>query len=175
MARLIHQLLDFTRASFTGDLVLEKMPVDLAELCLPLVKESELTDPDHPVRCDVFGDVSGVWDPSRLGEALSNLIGNAARHGRPNTPIDILLRDEGSDVLVEVHNEGEPIPENVLPELFTAFRGGTGQKRDISKTGAGLGLGLFITKEIVRAHGGEICARSSEQQGTTFSMRLPRA
>jgi signal transduction histidine kinase len=100
-------------------------------------------------------------------------VGNAVKHGVPDAPIDVLVHDRGSFVVLEVHNWGNPIPPEMLPVIFDPFRRGCGPQ--VAHTeGAGLGLGLYITREIVAAHGGEIEVSSSDEEGTLFRVRLPR-
>jgi signal transduction histidine kinase len=111
----------------------------------------------------------GRWDPGRLVQVLSNVIANAGQHGQQGAPITVKLdgsRDER--VVIEVHNRGAVSP-SVLPSLFDPFRT-TRSRRGQS---SGLGLGLFIVREIVRAHRGTVDVASSEE-GTTVSISLPR-
>src|SRR6202022_1932530 len=98
-------------------------------------------------------DTKGLWDRERLAQVVSNLIGNAIQHGKLDGSIDVCLRDEGGAVRLLVHNDGSPIPADLLPSIFDPFR--RGQTRTTRKT-EGLGLGLFIVREMVRAHSGKI-------------------
>jgi phosphoserine phosphatase RsbU/P len=166
MARMITQLLDLTRARLGGGLPLETRPTDLRELCRNIVEEFEA----RTIQLEVEGDVTGTWDPDRLAEVLSNITGNAIEHAAPKTSIVVKAHADGADVVVEIRNQGEPIPEDVLPFIFEPFR--RGQPHEKSKTG-NLGLGLYIAHEVVRAHGGVLDARSEDGM-TTFAMRLPR-
>ena len=113
--------------------------------------------------------MTGTWDPDRLAEALSNIAGNAVEHAAPGTPVVVRAHPEGDEVVVEIINQGDPIPADVLPFIFEPFRRG---KRERSATG-NLGLGLYIAKQIVLASGGTLDARSAGGT-TTFVMRLPR-
>jgi signal transduction histidine kinase len=171
MERLIAQLLAFTQARHGSGLVLHRRPTDLADVAQLVLEETEAANPSKTVRLRVLGDSSGEWDPDRLSEVLSNLLGNAVQHGGDG-PVDVRVRAEGTEVLVEVHNDGPVIPPAVLPSLFDPFRRGAGKDRVRSSS---VGLGLYISREIIRAHGGSIDARSSEDEGTTFAFRLPRA
>jgi signal transduction histidine kinase len=101
-----------------------------------------------------------------LTEVASNLVGNAVKHGQPGRPIYVRVRDEGDQVSLRVHNLGPPIPPGLLPLVFEPFRR--------SETQDGFGLGLYIVKEIIAAHGGTVEVRSSASAGTTFTVRLPR-
>jgi PAS domain S-box-containing protein len=165
MQRMITQLLDFTRARFGGGFSIEAKPADLREVCRHVVEEF-----GAPIQLELEGDLRGTWDPDRLAEALSNIAGNAIEHAVPGTPVVVKARAEGPEVVVEVTNQGEPIPEAVLPFIFEPFRRAAQHER--SATG-NLGLGLYIAKQIVQSGSGTLAARSTGGK-TTFSMRLPR-
>jgi PAS domain S-box-containing protein len=170
MTTMIDQLLDFTRARTGGGIEVQPRRTNLAELFAQAVGELEIVHPDWRIRREVSGDPSGTWDPDRLLQVISNLVANAGQHGR--SEMGILISLEGTDpgsVSFEVHNDGA-IPESLLPYLFDPFRS-THHGRDQSR---GVGLGLFIVREIVRAHGGTVDVSSSEGSGTTFRVKLPR-
>ena len=95
---------------------------------------------------------------------MSNLLGNATRHGRGVAAID--ARRDGATVEIAVHNGGSPIPPELLPIIFEPFERGSDDR-------GGLGRGLYIVREIARAHGGEVSVSSTMDQGTTFRLRLP--
>jgi two-component system, sensor histidine kinase and response regulator len=144
--------------------------VNLADLCGQAIGELELAYPDWRIERDVAGDLDGSWDPDRLLQILSNLLGNAGQHGDVESGILVKLDGRRPDaVTLEVRNRGV-IPASLLPNLFDPFCG-TRHRRDHSR---GLGLGLFIVKEIVRAHGGTVEVRSSAADGTAFTITLPR-
>jgi signal transduction histidine kinase len=171
MGRMIAQLLDFTRGRLGGGIPIQRQPGSLRHLCRHVVEELEASHPERELRLTATGDFQGEWDPDRLAQALGNLGKNALEHGAPDTPVDFLLREEGEHVSVEVHNEGPPIPAELLPYLFEPFRRAVGEE---SVAREGLGLGLFIVKEIVAAHGGSVQVRSTREEGTCFTVRLPR-
>ncbi|HSK04873.1 MAG TPA: GAF domain-containing sensor histidine kinase [Kofleriaceae bacterium] len=170
MSRMIDQLLDFTRARAGGGIAVQPRETNLADLCSQAIGELELVYPDRKIRCDFDGDQGGDWDPDRLLQIISNLVANAAQHGRPGSDIHVRVDGRAAEaLLLEIHNEGA-IPPALLQGLFDPFRV-TRHRRDHSR---GLGLGLFIVKELVRAHGGTVEVASSEEAGTTFTVRLPR-
>jgi len=115
----------------------------------------------------------GVWDRDRLEQVFSNLIGNAIHYGAPDHPVTVSCQRDSESVVVDVHNRGVPIPEELLAKLFDPFRRGTRDSR--TATTEGLGLGLYISREIARAHGGDIRVVSTENEGTTFTVRLPQS
>jgi PAS domain S-box-containing protein len=171
MAKIISQLLDFTRARLGGGIPVDRRLVDLAEICAEVIAEQETAHPDRALRFDADMDTKGLWDRERLAQVVANLIGNAIRHGKPDGPIDVRLRAQGDAVCLQIHNDGSPIPADLLPSIFDPFR-----RHGISagRNSDGLGLGLFIVREMVRAHSGEIGVQSTEAEGTTFSVTLPR-
>jgi signal transduction histidine kinase len=166
MSRMIIQLLDLTRARLGGGLPIEPVPTDLRETCRNVVEEFEKT-----IQLEVEGDLTGTWDSDRLAEALSNLVGNAIEYAAPGTVVSVKAHAHGAEVVIEISNQGVPIPAEVLPFIFAPFR--RAKQREKSATG-NLGLGLFIAQQIVLSHGGTLDAHSADGT-TTFVMRLPRS
>lgn len=168
MSRLVEQLLDLTRIRLAGGMPVDPKPVDLGEICGRVMDELTAAHPDAKIHFEVRGDVTGRWDADRLLQGVSNLLANAIENARGSR--QITLRVSGTDraVAFVIHNPGA-IPEDLLPVLFDPFRGT--QAPGVRK---GLGLGLFITKHIVEAHGGSMEVESAEPRGTTFRICLPR-
>jgi signal transduction histidine kinase len=172
MARMIDQILDFTRIRLGRGLPLEPRSIDLAEVCRLATEELEGEAAAPRVRLEVRGDVAGTWDADRLAQLASNLVGNALAHGQPGAPVSILLDGtDRSEVVLEVANAGS-IPADLLPGIFEPF---TASRRAAAATSQGLGLGLHITRQIATAHGGSIEVASSDEGWTRFTVRLPRA
>jgi len=170
MNRMIGDLLDLTRTRF-GDLIpIAPAPIDLDPLCRQVVAELEgLRPAGSGVRFTGQGDLTGEWDGDRIAQVLSNLVGNAVQHGGATAPITLSAKDNGNEVLLAVHNWGHPIPESIQASIFEPMV----RHADDHKT-TGLGLGLYIALQIVLAHGGTLNVRSTETDGTTFAVRLPR-
>lgn len=119
----------------------------------------ELTiDLPHPIRAD----------PQRLGQLLSNLLGNAVTHGAAGTPIKVEATHQDGALRLAVTNQGLPIPQEVRSSLFQPFSRG-GDRTSLQ----GLGLGLYIASEIAKAHGGRIEVESDHVVGTTFALMMP--
>lgn len=169
-ATMIAELLDFTHSRFKGVLPVAPGPCDLAEVCRHVVSELKAGNPDHTIELSVEGDCRGTWDRARLGQLASNLVGNALTHGAPAFPVRVSVRDEGEAVVLEVVNQGQPIPPESLPVIFEPFRRGENRSGEQQ----GLGLGLYIVQQIALAHGGTVAVRSTAEAGTTFAVRLPR-
>ena len=169
MRRMIEQILDFTRARFGSGIPVRRVATDLADVCRDAIDELEHGGTEA-IRVDIVGPTAGEWDPDRLAQLLSNVLGNALTHGGRGRPVRV--RIDGSDasrVRLEVYNEGT-IPTQLLPAIFEPFH----PHRDGSRDTDGLGLGLFIAKQIVVSHGGEIRIESSESEGTRCMVELPR-
>jgi len=165
MSRLIESVVDFTRSRLGGGIPIKRELVDMAELCRAPLDEIRLIYPSAIIDLEVHGNVEGHWDPDRILQVIANLVGNAANHGTGMTQIS--LRGSERTVILEVHNSGPPIPVDKMAHLFEPFYPG-GRRRE------GLGLGLYIVEQIVRAHGGSIRAESTDAAGTTFTVYWPR-
>jgi signal transduction histidine kinase len=170
MERLIHQLLDFARARLGGGLPIERRRVDLEEVGAGIVAETRARFPDRDIRFETQGDTTGEWDPDRLGQILANILANAVQHAKAGTAVRVAVRDRGEGVELSVHNEGNAIPPHMIPRLFEPFFRG---KRDDAGRES-LGLGLYIVRATVVAHGGRIEVASNPGDGTTFRVTLPR-
>jgi len=165
MTAMIRDILDYTRGRLGGGIPLKRQPTDLGALSQQVIDEIRAGHPAARIEVEMAGKLTGQWDPARIEQALSNLIANAVQHGGPDVRF-VAAEEEPDSVVVTVRNGGRPIPEVLLPTLFDAFK-----KGDDNPTG--LGLGLFITREIVQAHQGSIAVTSSAE-GTVFTFRLPR-
>jgi signal transduction histidine kinase len=169
MSRMIDQLLDFTRIRAAGGLELHRARVDLGAIGERVKDEIEAGMPACAVELEASGNTCGMWDHDRLFQVLSNLVGNAVTHGASGRPVRLEIEGrEPSHVVAYVRNAHAIDPE-ILPVIFDPFRGG--KKRHHAR---GLGLGLFITRQIVLAHGGEIAVTSGEASGTLVCVKLPR-
>jgi signal transduction histidine kinase len=170
MTVMIHDLLDFTRTRLGGGMPVSATRTDLQDLCRDVLDEFRATHPHRPLRLESFGDTSGEWDAARLRQVVSNLVANAIQYGG-DAPVEVFARVEESDVLFAVRNKGPPISSPALPTIFDPFvrapEGATKHRR-------GVGLGLYIARQIVIAHGGTIVVASDETTGTVFTVRLPR-
>ncbi|MFN7134197.1 MAG: ATP-binding protein, partial [Myxococcales bacterium] len=170
MARMIRDLLDFTRGRLGGGIPLERTSVNLRHLCRHLCEELEISRPGRVVRLLADGDFVGRWDEDRLTQAISNLGTNALDYSPEDTEVTLRLVDDGPRVRIEVHNRGEPIPPERLGALFEPFR----RAGEAPPNAGGLGLGLYIVRLIAEAHGGSVSVRSKREEGTLFTVTLPR-
>jgi signal transduction histidine kinase len=164
-------LLDFTRARLGAGIPVVAEPMDLQALCHEVAEETRTGVPERALQEEYEGDLRGQWDAARLAQVLSNLLQNALKYSPPGTPVRLRATALDGSVRVEVHNLGEPIPRELLPRLFEPFQSGARTSKELKTS---LGLGLYIVREVVRAHGGSLAVRSEPAEGTTFTLTLPR-
>jgi signal transduction histidine kinase len=172
MERIIRDLLDYTRMRAHGGIPLSLCAADAGEVCARVIEEAALHDPAIAIELHREGDLSGEWDVDRLEQVIGNLVANATRHARPGTPVRVRALGEGAWVRVDVENDGPPVPPEAMRSIFDPFR-----KASAEATGAahaGLGLGLYIVRSIVEAHGGTVEVESAPARPVTFSVRVPR-
>ncbi|MDM0071748.1 sensor histidine kinase [Variovorax sp. J31P207] len=170
MKALLDDLLDFSRASLGLGIAIHRAPVDLAAACVEEIDLLRAALPQVEIEYDAAGDTFGSFDGSRVREVLGNLVTNAARYGARDAAIQVGLWGDASGVHLSVANSGPPIPNESIKGLFEPLRRG---HHDENADSANLGLGLFIVREIARAHGGEIQVDSTIDR-TVFAIVLPR-
>jgi signal transduction histidine kinase len=169
MARLVDQLLDLARARQTGGIPITLKPgTDLREVVRSAVDELSAAHPRAEIILKSDEPISGAWDPDRLAQVASNLIGNAIVHGTGR--VEVSVQRTAEEAILEVRNDGTPISAEAVPRLFEAFQRSA---EEPSQRADGLGLGLFIAERIVTAHGGMIAVRSNAEEGTIFAVRMP--
>jgi signal transduction histidine kinase len=166
MARLVDDVLDLTRGRLGGGIPVQRVETCLAEVCRRVIGELEIANPERAIRFASPEKAPACADPERIAQCVSNLVANALAHGRGTIDVRLTLDDDA--VRIEVHNEGEPVPPEIVPHLFEPFRRGGAAKQ------GGLGLGLYIVDQIARAHGGTVRVRSTVEDGTTFTLCVPR-
>jgi sigma-B regulation protein RsbU (phosphoserine phosphatase) len=169
--RLIADLLDFTRARLGGGIHVDPKSADLHLIARLVVDELEVAHPERRIVVTHHSDGRGEWDPDRLAQVLGNLVANALNYSPPGTDVRLTTQDAGADVVITVHNEGKPIPPERLPHVFEPLQRATSE---ITNTTRSVGLGLYIVRQLVEAHGGQVSVESTAQTGTTLTVKLPR-
>jgi signal transduction histidine kinase len=172
MRSLLDDLVDFNRTKLGLGINVTPSDIDLAAAIADELKQFRGAHPDRRIDFEATGDTYGRWDGQRLQQLLRNLISNAIHHGAPETPVRVTLRGEDADVCLEVTNSGSTIDSSAASQMFDPLKRGSGHDRSLDAR-EGLGLGLFIVREIAQAHGGEVAVRSNNGQNT-FAVRLPR-
>lgn len=171
MERMITDLLDFTGTRLGAKMTVTRQPMNLEVLCREVIDELRTVHPSRTFTFETSGDGAGEWDPSRLRQLISNLLGNAVQHGSSTTPIGLSIDGTQENVIVSVRNQGTPIPRDSLALIFDPLRRNSSD--ELSRPAGSIGLGLYIVKEVAQAHGGAVNVSSDEQQ-TVFLVRLPR-
>jgi len=168
MRRITRDLLDYTQARVGAGLPIDPVPAEVSAICRAAAAEARILAPQRRIAVEGEGSADVCWDARRIEQALSNLLGNAIKYGDG----EIALRWQADDrnVAIEVDNEGDPIGDRVLPQLFRPFR--QGDRREAPMTQS-LGLGLYIVREIARAHGGT-AAIEALPRGNRVRLVLPR-
>jgi signal transduction histidine kinase len=184
MVRLISDLIDFSSSGLGRAMPLNREPVDLELLCREVIDSYRTTHADRVLHFHSDGDVNGVWDVGRIRQVVSNLLGNAIQHGSPDGPITLSTTSKSipsaasgsveSVVVLSVHNEGPAIPPDLLPTLFDPLKRYATQESVAQRTPGSIGLGLYIVREIVAANGGRVSVTSTAEEGTTFTVFIPR-
>jgi signal transduction histidine kinase len=167
MTALIDNMLDFARGRLGGGVPLAIASAALKPALEQVIDELHSANPSRPFNVELNFNDPIACDQMRIAQLLSNLVGNSILHGAPGTPIVIRAEAADDTFTLSVSNEGNPIPEEFLPKLFEPFFTST----KLSKN-AGLGLGLYISSEIARAHGGTLKAYSSSAE-TRFEFKFP--
>jgi signal transduction histidine kinase len=175
MAHMITDLVELTRVRLGAGIAISPSAASLRDICTGAIDEMRAIYPNRVFHFDCPDALEGSWDESRMFQVLSNLLGNAVQHGGKGTPITVRGRKQDDAITIEVHNHGTVVPPEMIPKLFDCLVQGNDDHRDAEDHSASLGLGLYIAKEIVVAHGGEIGVQSADGSGTTFIARLPVA
>ncbi|MFE8601732.1 PAS domain S-box protein [Archangium violaceum] len=170
-SRMIRDLLDFTQARVGAGIPIHPQSLDFHEHVRRVVEEVRLAWPGRRIDIQASGEGQGEADEGRLAQVVTNLVGNALQHSPPGTPVRVSTRGVDSSLLMEVHNEGPAITAELLPMLFEPYRRGA----EAGPSRGSLGLGLYITRQIVLGHGGSVDVHSTPEDGTTFTVRLPRS
>lgn len=174
MGAMVSDLLEFVRSRLGTGLPIERRVMNLGNACQSALEEACAGQPDCTPTLRVEGDVEGLWDPSRISQLLQNLIGNALQHGARQGEISLSVTGSADAVTLRVHNRGIPITEDAVGTLFDPLVRSPSEDPTLPGTSTSLGLGLFIVKEVVDAHHGQIDVTSTQAEGTTFTVVLPK-
>jgi PAS domain S-box-containing protein len=168
--RLIRDFLDFTQARVMGEIPVSPAPANIREIARQVFDEVLLSQHARHGVIEHQGEEQGMWDPDRITQVIGNLLSNAFQHSPEWSTVRLSTCGDDDCFTIDVHNEGTPIPPEDLARLFEPFERGTGA----SATGRSIGLGLYISRQIISAHGGKISVTSTVEKGTCFTVWLPR-
>ncbi|MGI8618436.1 MAG: ATP-binding protein [Gemmatimonadaceae bacterium] len=174
MNNMVGALLDFTRSRLGGGIPVERTEMNMGKVVHDVANEIAAANPTRVIEVDARGSLEGEWDCPRISQVLTNLIGNALEHGSGSN-VTVKVEGNDRDVTIAIHNRGVAIPIEQLSGLFNPMKNAEAMaKLGGEERAANLGLGLYIAERIVHAHKGKIEVSSSEEEGTTVSVRLPR-
>jgi signal transduction histidine kinase len=170
LTSLLDSLLEYSKASLGAGMVLHENCVDLAVVCREEVELLRVAHPNAEILYEADGATSGKFDASRIGEALTNLVSNAIKHGDVSQPCHVRVSGDELSVRIEVTNAG-----NIAPHDFEMLFEPTRQRDLVSASAerTHLGLGLFIVRQIARAHGGEVTGICTDQR-VRFTIDIPK-
>ncbi len=174
MVRLVSDLLDFTQARIGNGLPVVRARMNLHDVVRQVAEEVQMVQmgsPSRRIELDARGDGDGAWDHDRLAQVTLNLLSNALKYSPADAAVRVTTRGLDEHVELQIRNEGRAIEADLLPNVFEPMQRGRG---DADPTGRSVGLGLYIVKNIVEAHGGSVRVTSAEGDGTTFTVVLPR-
>jgi signal transduction histidine kinase len=172
MQSLLDDLCDFNRTQLGLGIHIAPHDVDLRRLLADVVDELRAAHPGRPIALETDGDLRGQWDGQRMQQLVSNLVINAIKYGSPDQSVRVIAAATDGEVRIDVKNHGEPIDPQMLTRIFDPLERGANQQ-DKGGSTSGLGLGLYIAREIAKAHHGAIDARSNPAE-TAFVVRVPR-
>ena len=174
ISRLVQDLLDFAATGLGATMPLVMGKVNLELLGREVLDELKASHPKRKLRYSARGDITCSCDGARLRQVISNLLGNALEHGSEDGEVELSIAGEGADIVIAVRNEGPLIPADLLPTLFDPLVRETSTEAQQRRRLGSIGLGLYIAREIVTAHGGTVEVTSTAESGTIFTVRLPR-
>lgn len=174
ITRLTDDLIDFASTGLGSAMPLTCSPFDLERLGRNVFEEFCFAHPQRTLRFRAEGDLTGDWDAARLRQVIANLLGNAIQHGAMEGSVELAIAAEDLTVVLSVHNEGPPIPPEIVPTIFDPLMRYAKAESPTQQVSSSIGLGLYIVREVVIAHGGTVAVTSTAQEGTTFTVCLPR-
>lgn len=174
MNHMVGALLDFTRSRLGGGIPVVPEAMNMGKLVHDVVDEMLAAHSQRTITIDARGALDGEWDCDRITQVVSNLISNALEHGSDRTAVEVDVHGDDENIEIAVHNRGAAMPEEQLDGIFSAMKRQSLTGSAASGPTGNLGLGLYIADRIVQAHKGRIDVESSDEHGTTFTVRLPR-
>ena len=175
MSKLIDTLLDFTGTRLGRSLSVKREPMCLRPILESTVASFSAAHPNRTIELNCNGEAQCAGDEVRIRQMLSNLVANAIQHGAETSPIVITSWIASGEIVIQVHNDGPPIPASKIPTTFDFSAQRRTKNAGVTTELGHLGIGLYITGKIVEAHAGKISVTSTAQEGTTFKVRLPCA
>jgi signal transduction histidine kinase len=173
MSSLINDLIDFTRTHLGPGIPLRVRQGDLVGVCQQVVDEMRTFHPERSIELSAPAELNAFFDDGRIAQMLSNFLGNAIQYGTVDAPVTIHLSGSEEQVELAINNHGPAIPIEKISSIFDPMvRLAASSNSDYTER-TSLGIGLFIAREIVHAHGGQVTVTSDAEDGTTFTVGMP--
>ncbi|MGJ7543498.1 sensor histidine kinase [Variovorax sp. LT1R16] len=175
MTTMVNDLLEYSRTQLGGKMPMTPAPANMGDIVKEALHNAAAAYPDCVFELRSHGELSGAFDDVRLQQVVVNLLTNAAQYSAKGTSVVLEVVGELDDVVLSVTNSGPAIPPEALTTIFSAMVQLPVEGEQSGRPRTSLGLGLFIARETALAHGGSIHVTSTEAEGTTFTVRIPRA
>lgn len=176
MSSMIKDLLEYTRARLGRAIPVSPQPASMEQICRIAFDEIRAAHPERIFKLETSGPLEGRFDGERIHQVLANLLSNAVQRGARGQAITLRAHGDADRITLQVKNHGRPIPSDQLQVIFNPLvQIPSAVVEEDSEPSTSLGLGLYIAREIMAMHGGTLAAESSDEDGTIFSARLPRA
>ena len=173
---MIKDLLEYTRARLGRAIPVSPQPANMEQICRIAFDEIRAEHPERIFKLETSGPLEGRFDGERIHQVLANLLSNAVQRGARGQAITLRAHGDANRITLQVKNHGRPIPSDQLQVIFNPLvQIPSALVDEDSEPSTSLGLGLYIAREIMAMHGGTLAAESSDEDGTIFSARLPRA
>jgi signal transduction histidine kinase len=173
MTSLVNDLLEYARKQLGGKIPITRQLADMEKICQSALENARASHPDCQFELLVAGPVLGDFDSDRLQQVFSNLLTNAAQYRGKDRGVTISVQGKPDAVIVKVKNYGSVIREDLFEAIFEPLVQLVKDGQQQGGASTSLGLGLFICREITKAHGGTIKVKSSEKSGTVFTVKIP--
>jgi signal transduction histidine kinase len=174
MSKLINDLIDFTRSHLGPGIPIRVKQGSIVAVCEEVVNELRTFHPEKQIDLHVPPQLDAIFDEGRIAQVLSNLIGNAIQYGSGDAPVTVQVSGTDGDVVIAVNNRGTAIPAEKLSSVFDPMVRIAASVTSDYLERTSLGIGLYISREIVHAHGGKVLLASTDADGTTFTVTMPR-
>ena len=175
MSHMINDLLTYASAQIGREIPILREAANMDTICRTALDEVQSANPDAILNFESSGDLNGHFDPARFQQVLSNLLNNAVKYGESGSPVLLSARSETESITVQVKNSGNTIPSESLEIIFNPLIQLSSDKSNPNpRLTDSIGLGLFIAREIVKGHNGTVEVKSSEKDGTVFTIKLPQ-
>jgi signal transduction histidine kinase len=175
MTHMINDLLTFASAQIGREIPIVREAANMENICRMSLEEVQSGNPTAILHFESSGNLNGHFDPARFQQVLSNLLTNAVKYGESGLPVVLSARSEAESIILQVKNFGNAIASESLEIIFQPLiQLSTGKSNSNSQPTDSIGLGLFIVREIVKGHNGTVEVSSSEKDGTSFTVQLPR-